>query len=209
MALPEGLSYVDIGGESRLATRGEPVYGEPTRDGWRVWAPGRSKVAAMLAHELPVALDEDAVVLYLGAGAGTTVSHLADICEVVYAIEFAPRPARKLLEVAEGRENVIPLLKDARQPDTYAHIVEAGCDLIVQDVATRGQAEVAIANRIFLAEDGQLVLSVKARSEDVVSDPATVNDGVLDELGAHYEVVATADLAPYHADHLGVLADTI
>lgn len=206
MATPEGLGHVDIGGERRLATRGDPVYGEPTRDGWRVWAPGRSKVAAMLEHDLPVELDDETVVLYLGAGAGTTVSHLADICAVVYAVEFAPRPARQLVEVATGRQNVIPLLKDARRPDSYAHVVESGCDLLVQDVATRGQAEVAIANRQFLDDDGQLVLSIKARSEDVVAEPESVFTSVLEQLEETYTIEATADLTPFHTDHLGVLA---
>lgn len=204
--LPEGVERIEVGGESRLATEGSPVYGEPTRDGWRVWAPGRSKVAAMLDLDLPVALGPDATVLYLGAGAGTTVSHLADVCRVVYAVEFAPQPVGRLYEVADDRPTVIPLLKDARTPTSYAHVVESGCDLLVQDVATRGQAEVALANRRFLADDGQLVLAVKARSEDVVTEPEAVFDDVLDQLADGFVIEATATLEPYHADHLGVLA---
>ena len=42
-------------------------------------------------------------VLYLGAANGTTVSHVADYTEVVYAVEFAPQPMQDLLEVAHAQ----------------------------------------------------------------------------------------------------------
>ena len=206
MSLPDGVERRRLDGEDRLATRGEPVYGEPAADGWRAWDPRRSKLAAMLEAGLDVGLAPGAAVLYLGAAAGTTASHVADVASVVYAVEFAARPVRDLVRVAEARRNVVPLLADARAPERYAHVVEAGVDLLVQDVATRGQAAVAAANRRFLADDGRLALAVKARSEDVTADPGDVYDGVLDELSTDYDVLDTADLAPDHADHLAVVA---
>ena len=206
MSLPGGVERREFDGRERLATRGEPVYGEPAAGGWRAWEPGRSKLAAMLDRGLDVGLAPDATVLYLGAAAGTTVSHVADVAGPVYAVEFAARPARDLVRVAEGRPNVVPLLKDARAPETYAHVVEADVDLVVQDVATRGQAAVAAANRRFLAADGRLALAVKARSEDVAAEPEAVYDRVLDELRADYDVLETAALSPDHADHLAVVA---
>jgi fibrillarin-like pre-rRNA processing protein len=145
-------------------------------------------------------------VLYLGAAAGTTVGHVADFADPTYAVEFAPRPARDLLDVAADRPNLVPLLKDARRPETYAHVVEAGLDAVVQDVATRGQARVALENRRFLAPDGRLVAAVKARSEDVARDPSDVFEEVLAELEAGYDVLATARLDRFHDDHLAVIA---
>lgn len=206
MSLPKGVERRTIDGRERLATRGEPVYGEPAADGWRAWDPRRSKLAAMFDRGLEVGLGPDATVCYLGAAAGTTVSHVADVAGPVYAVEFAARPVRDLVRVAEGRPNVIPLYADARAPERYAHVVEAGVDLLVQDVATRGQAAVASANRRFLADDGRLALAVKARSEDVTAGPSAVYDRVLDELEADYRVLDTASLAPDHADHLAVVA---
>ena len=35
--LPDGVERRQFDGESRLATRGEPVYGEPTDGEWRAW----------------------------------------------------------------------------------------------------------------------------------------------------------------------------
>ena len=204
--LPAGVERREIAGETRLATRGPPVYGEPTADGWRAWDPERSKLGGMLELGFDTGLTGGETVLYLGAASGTTVSHVADFAGPTYAVEFAPRPARNLLDAAEPRDRLFPLLKDARKPETYAHVVEADVDAIVQDVATRGQATVAARNARFLAEDGRLLLAVKARSEDATADPDEVFETALDELRETYEVLETSRLDRYHEDHLGVVA---
>jgi len=204
--LPAGVAYRRFDGERRLATRGPPVYGEPTDGDWRLWDAGRSKLGATLAAGLEAGLTGGDRVLYLGAASGTTVSHVADFAGPTYAVEFAPRPARDLVDVAASRPRLFPLLADARRPETYAHVVESGLDAVVQDVATRGQAEVALRNRRFLAPDGRLVLAVKARSEDVTAAPADVFDDVLARLRDGYEVLGTANLAPRHDAHLAVAA---
>jgi fibrillarin-like pre-rRNA processing protein len=202
--LPDGVERRTFDSEDRLVTRGEPVYGEPTDGDWRLWDARRSKLGAMLERGMDLGLSGDERVLYLGAAAGTTVSHVADFAGPTYAVEFAARPTRDLLDVADARQNLFPLLKDARRPETYAHIVEP-VDVIVQDVATRGQARVARANRQFLREDGRLLAAVKARSEDVTADPTDVFDKFLTELDG-YEVSGTERLEPFHDDHLAVVA---
>ena len=205
MSLPDGVQRRTVDDSEGLATRGEPVYGEPTDGEWRRWDPRRSKLGAMLETGMKTGLAGGETVLYLGAAAGTTVSHVADFAGPTYAVEFAARPTQDLLSAAEPRGNLFPLLKDARRPETYAHVVEP-VDAIVQDVATRGQAAVALANRRFLREDGRLLLSVKARSEDVTGDPETVFEAVLDELEAGYDVLETRSLEPFHDDHFAVVA---
>jgi fibrillarin-like pre-rRNA processing protein len=112
---------------------------------------------------------------------------------------------RDLVEVADRRGNLFPLLKDARRPETYAHVVEP-VDVIVQDVATRGQVRVARENARFLRDGGRLLAAVKARSEDVTRDPGAVFDSAVDDLEASYDVIETARLDRYHDDHLGVVA---
>lgn len=206
MSLPDGVERRSFGAESSLATRGEPVSDEPTSEGWRRWDPSRSKLGAMLELGVDTSLSTGDAVLYLGAANGTTVSHVADFAGPTYAVEFAPRSARDLVSVAESRDNLFPLLKDARQPETYAHVVESGLDAIVQDVATRGQARVAVENRRFLADDGRLVLAVKARSEDVTRDPGAVFAAVRADLEDAYEVLDSRRLDDYHLDHLAVVA---
>ncbi|MGM0388133.1 fibrillarin-like rRNA/tRNA 2'-O-methyltransferase [Natrinema limicola] len=204
--LPAGVERHTFDGTDRLATRGEPVYGEPTDGEWRAWNPNRSKLGAMLELEMDTGVTGGETALYLGAASGTTVSHVADFAGPTYAVEFAARPARDLLDAAESRPRLFPLLKDARTPETYAHVVESDVDVIVQDVATRGQARVALENRRFLADDGRLLLAVKARSEDVTREPAAVFADVREELSEGYEILETERLEAYHADHLGIVA---
>jgi len=205
MTLPEGVERRGFDGTERLATRGEPVYGEPTDGEWRAWNPHRSKLGAMLELGLDTGLVGGENVLYLGAAAGTTVSHVADFAGPTYAVEFAARPMRDLLDAAESRPRLFPLLADARSPEEYAHVVEP-VDVIVQDVATRGQATVATTNARFLREDGRLLMAVKARSEDVTRDPEAVFADALEELRGTYEILDSERLTPYHDDHLGVVA---
>ena len=206
MTLPEGVERRSFDGETGLATRGPPVGDEPAVDGWRRWDPRRSKLGAMIDRGMETGLVGGETVLYLGAAAGTTVSHVADFCGPTYAVEFAARPARDLLDVAADRPRLFPLLKDARDPASYGHVVEADVDVLVQDVATRGQARVARLNERFLAPDGRLLCAIKARSEDVTADPETVFDAVLSDLETTYEVLETERLDPLHTDHLAVVA---
>ena len=205
MTLPDGVERHAFGGTTSIATRGNREYGERTDGEWRRWDPHRWKLGAMLELGMETGLDGGETTLYLGAAAGTTVSHVADFGGPTYAVEFAPRPTRELLDVAESRPTLFPLLKDARKPETYAHVVEP-VDVVVQDVATRGQARVAALNRRFLHEDGRLLAAVKARSEDVTADPEAVFADVVAELEESYEILGTEQLDPYHEDHLGVVA---
>ena len=207
MTLPEGVERRQFGTTDALATRGPPVYGEPTTDGWRLWDPDRSKLGAMLEMDVDTGLQAGDSILYLGAANGTTVSHVADFAGPTYAVEFAPRPARDLVSVAESRPNLFPLLADARRPKRYAHVVESDLDAIIQDVATRGQARVAAENATFLRDDGRLIAAIKARSEDVTADPQTVFDSVREELAETYEILGEVRLEPFHVDHLGIVAE--
>ena len=204
--LPDGVERREFDGTIRLATKGEPVYGEATDAEWRAWDPHRSKLGAMLDLGMDTGLEGGETVLYLGAASGTTVSHVADFAGPTYAVEFAARPARDLVDVAASRPRLFTLLADARKPQTYAHVVERDVDVVVQDVATRGQARVAIENARFLADDGRLLLAVKARSEDVTRDPDAVFEDVRTELSDRYELLEDRKLDRYHTDHLGVVA---
>ena len=147
-----------VDGQKRLATRSTdpvPVYGERILDGYRLWDPFRSKLAALLLKSKGrgLRLTRDAKVLYLGAATGTTVSHVSDIVAdgLVYAVEFSPRSMRDLVRLCERRDNIVPILADAAQPEEYASLVEP-VDLVYQDIAQRNQAEIASLNCCALPE---------------------------------------------------------
>jgi len=189
-----------------IVSKGEGgVYGERMLEGYRVWDPYRSKLAALYLVGKGIELVPEMKVLYLGAANGTTVSHVADYTEVVYAVEFAPRPMQDLLEVARRRKNVMPILADASCPEQYAMIVEA-VDILYQDVAQPDQAAIALRNCIFLKKGGNLVLMLKTRSVDIRKEPAEVFRDTLDILiSAGLTVVESTWLAPYHQDHAAII----
>jgi len=191
-----------------LVSKGEGgVYSERMLDGYRVWDPYRSKLAALYLVGKGIELTPDMKVLYLGAANGTTVSHVADYTEVVYAVEFAPRPMQDLLEVARRRKNVMPILADASCPEQYAMLVEA-VDLLYQDVAQPDQAAIALRNCVFLKKGGHLILMLKTRSVDIRKEPAEVFRDTLDILiSAGLTVVESTWLAPYHQDHAAIVCE--
>ncbi len=130
------------------------VYNERMLGGSRVWDPYRSKLSALYHVGTGIELTPGMRVLYLGAANGTTVSHVADYVEVVYSVEFAPRPMQDLLEVARRRKNVMPIMADASRPEHYAPLVEP-VDLLYQDVAQPDQAAIAIRNLSIPEKRGQ------------------------------------------------------
>ena len=181
------------------------VYGERTIQGYRLWTPKRSKLAALYHLGKGIDLENYHRVLYLGAANGTTVSHVADYVEVVYAVEAAPRPMQDLMVVARKRKNIIPIMADARKPERYLPIVER-VDLIYQDVAQPDQAGILSANSRFLATDGVMIFMLKPRSIDVTRIPADVAEDVINELNRNG--IRTEEciwLSPYYPDHAALL----
>jgi fibrillarin-like pre-rRNA processing protein len=181
------------------------VYGERTLQGYRIWDPYRSKLAALAYTGKGIELEPAMKVLYLGAANGTTVSHVADYVECVYAVEFAPRPMQDLLMVARNRKNIIPVMADAARPEAYLPLVEP-VDLLYQDVAQADQATIALRNIIFLRDGGTIVIMLKTRSVDVRKEPGEVLVDTIDILsGSGVEVISSTWLNPYHPDHAALI----
>ncbi len=181
------------------------VYGERMLNGCRVWDPHRSKFPAAILKGAPLDLTPDMRVLYMGAANGTTVSHVADYVETVYAIEFAPRPMQDLIEVARRRLNIVPIMADVNRPEVYGCFVEA-VDMIYQDVAQPNQADILKKNLPFLKTGGMAVLMLKARSVDVRKPSEEIAEETrmaLREMGLTITWSGTLD--PFHKDHTCIL----
>jgi fibrillarin-like pre-rRNA processing protein len=177
------------------------VYGEKLVGDCRIWDPYRSKLAALYYLSPAPELKPDMRVLYLGAANGTTVSHVADYVECVYAIEMAPRPMQDLLAVAGRRENIIPIMADARRTESYAPLVEL-VDLIYQDIAQPDQVGIAVRNSMFLRTGGTLIIALKTRSISASEDPKMIllqANGELERSGFRVQYAVWLD--PYHRDH--------
>ncbi|MBM1154267.1 fibrillarin-like rRNA/tRNA 2'-O-methyltransferase [archaeon] len=204
---PDGTRFI----ATKSLARGVSVYGERVirreDEEYRIWDPYRSKLAAALLKNLkhfPFRLGIR--VLYLGAASGTTVSHVSDIVGetgVVYAVEFAQRVFRDLIQrVVQHRPNVVPIFADARLPADYSTFVDA-VDVVYCDIAQPFQADVLADNTdYFLRPGGSFFLAIKAPSIDVTAKPSEVfakEKQRLVERGL--KILEDIDLRPYDEAH--------
>ena len=184
---------------------GQKVYGERLNGKYREWDPFRSKLGAALMNGMKTKpLKENSHVLYLGAAQGTTPSHISDIVDkgVVVCIEISQKAFEKLLPLSERRENMLPVLADANQPEQYADYTE-GIDVLYQDVAQPNQAAIFVKNFTF---HGYGMLAIKARSVDVAANPKTIFKKEIDTLqNAGIEILEVIPLEPFEKDHVMVV----
>jgi len=175
--LLEGRNVWTVNANPGIAVRGESLRKFRGVE-HRRWDPNRSKLGAGLlrTRNNPSLLLPDAgsTILYLGAGHGTTISHLHDhLCGAknrfggrLVAVDLAPRCLRDLTYLAEHRQGLVPVLGDARKFDAWGILIPSRVDWLFQDVAQAGQVEIFLsAVRRFLSKDGIGLLSLKAASE--------------------------------------------
>lgn len=149
-------------------------------------------------------------VLYLGAASGTTVSHVSDIVGpkgTVYAVEFANRPGRELCAMAQRRDNVVPIIEDARMPNKYRMLVHM-VDGLFSDVAQPDQTEIVMKNaRMFLKKGGLLMIAVKASCVDTLAAPEEVFEAEKSKLeAADFQLQSQVSLEPYQRHHAAITA---
>ena len=197
---------------TRNRVPGTSVYGEslPREGGieYRRWDANRSKLAAYLKCGGHVwGFRATSSVLYLGAGSGTTASHVSDVCRegTITAVEISARAFRDLLRLAENRTNLVPVLGDATKPEAYGGRLGA-VDVLYQDVAQRDQAGIFLKNIRWIAPGGTGYLMVKARSEDMAQAPARIFEAAkLELLNAGLKILDLRVLSPYQLDHAALV----
>lgn len=178
---------------------------------YRIWDPYRSKLAAMVLKGSGLRIKDNFSVLYLGAANGTTASHVSDIVSqgIVFAVEFSPRAMQDLIRISMPRLNLIPILADARHPDSYKHMVTE-VDMVYQDIAQREQARIALMNaEMFLKRGGILVLIIKSRSIDAIKKTREVANSEVSKLEGIFKIKESINLEPFHHDHIAVVAQKI
>ncbi|MBC7120861.1 MAG: fibrillarin-like rRNA/tRNA 2'-O-methyltransferase [Candidatus Methanosuratus sp.] len=218
----KGVFYVETDEGKQLATEnltpGFKVYGEDLyqirETEYRIWSPYRSKLGAAIEKGIKsVPIKKGSKVLYLGAASGTTPSHVSDIVGKkgrVYCVEFAPRVIRELLEVTARRENMVPILGDARDPSSYRFFLEL-VDVIYCDVAQPEQAKLLADNSdYYLKKGGKIMIAIKARSVDVTMDPSQVfrqEVKILEDRS--FKILDLKHLEPFEKDHAMVLGEQL
>lgn len=190
------------------ANPGETVYGEEIieADGkeYREWNPYRSKIGGAIKKNIELNILPNSNILYLGAASGTTVSHISDIVSegYVFAVEYSETVARELVGLAEKRENIIPIIDNARKPENYQHLVK-DVDVVFQDISQKDQAEIFIRNcQKYLASGQTGLLCLKAHSISTTRDEEEIFEEVRNKLVDEFEIVGEERLEPYEDKHL-------
>ncbi|MEM3108421.1 MAG: fibrillarin-like rRNA/tRNA 2'-O-methyltransferase [Candidatus Bathyarchaeia archaeon] len=213
--------WVEFDDERRLSTRnltpGRTVYDERlitlNAVEYRLWDPYRSKLAAFIVKGgKQISVKPGYKILYLGAGTGTTVSHVSDIIGEsgkVYSVEFSARAMRVLLDnLCRYRRNVYPILADARLPERYP-IPKSEMDGLYCDIAQPEQARILVENsEVYLKRGGLAMIALKARSIDVTKPPSQVFEEETRILeGNGFKILQTLKLEPYDKDHAMVVGE--
>jgi fibrillarin-like rRNA methylase len=82
------------------------------------------------------------------------------------AVEIAPRAMRDLSKLSCHRLGLVPVLGDARQPQTIAPYIRSQADWMHQDLSIADQAKTFVRMAsVFLRPGGTGLLSLKAASE--------------------------------------------
>ncbi|XP_036983808.2 rRNA/tRNA 2'-O-methyltransferase fibrillarin-like protein 1 [Artibeus jamaicensis] len=217
----EGV-FIYRGAEDALVTLnmvpGYSVYGERrvtiteggVKQEYRTWNPFRSKLAAAILGGVDqIHIKPKSRVLYLGAASGTTVSHVSDIVGpegLVYAVEFSHRAGRDLVNVANKRTNIIPVLEDARHPLKYRMLVGM-VDVIFADVAQPDQSRILALNaHTFLRNGGHFLISIKANCIDSTASAEAVFASEVRKLQQeNLKPQEQLTLEPYERDHAVVI----
>ncbi len=181
---------------------GENIISDGGKE-YRHWEPYRSKLGAFLKKcgTLPIHPGMD--LLYLGAGDGTTVSYLSDIIRSgrIFGVEFSRRPFRHLLELSKKRNNIYPILADARDVSNYEDMVPP-VDFIYQDIAQREQSDIFVKNIQFLDVGCKGILAIKSRSIDVTRRPSEIYNEVEKHLiSSDLNVLKRVDIGAWQKDH--------
>lgn len=172
---------------------------------FRIMDPYKCKLGAALQKGLKIIpLKKDMKILYLGLASSTTSSHISDIIGkngLIYGIEFAPRSLRDSVFVSKKRNNILPILDDARLPENYAQRIEK-VDLVYCDLAQKDQSQILIRNAdLFLKKDGYIIIAIKARSIDVTKNPLEIFKQEREKLEKKFKILQEINLNPFEKDH--------
>ncbi|KAG2393846.1 hypothetical protein C9374_003610 [Naegleria lovaniensis] len=142
---------------------------------YRIWNPFHCKLASWISGGIDnFSLAPGKRVLYLGSGGNgqETISHISDIIGesgVIYSIDINSTRVEMIKKQHFARFNVITILGDASQPESYSHLIDpASIDTIIFDISSSASAMcqmLAKNAKLFLKEEGDFLLHTKALEE--------------------------------------------
>jgi fibrillarin-like pre-rRNA processing protein len=107
-----------------------------------------------------------------------------------------------LENVCSKRKNIIPILSDARNYLKYYGYFGI-VDIVYSDIAQPDQTMIAIDNcKSYLKDNGDLLIIIKTRSIDVLTDPKIVTQTEAKKLeDNNFTIIQIINLEPFEKDH--------
>jgi fibrillarin-like pre-rRNA processing protein len=196
--------YEENGNLFSRSSDGKSIYGEQvTSKGgkyFRLFSPLKSKLSSSIKLGLQPKIRKEDHMLYLGAGAGTTASHLADSLSSgkIFAVEFSPVPFIKLMSISDLKENINPILIDAQKPEMFGIFIDR-VDIIYQDVSQPNQIEIFTKNmKFFRSERGILMLKTFSLRSDFSIDKE------IKKIDENFTVLQMKDISRFHRGHYAI-----
>ena len=136
---------------------------------YRVWNKFYSKLGASIENGINnIYMKKGSKVLYLGAGndSYSTITHISDLVGdegKIYAVEISEIKGIKLKSIAKKRKNIVPIIKDARNPYFYRNSIKSLVDCIYISFSDTDLAKIISLNAgFFLKSKGGFISIVNA-----------------------------------------------
>jgi fibrillarin-like pre-rRNA processing protein len=190
--------------------KGKKVYGEKILKikgkEFREWNPFRSKLGAGIKKGIASPIKKGMKILYLGAGEGTTISHISDIIKekgLIVGIDVSAKAMHKLIELSNERKNLIPFLEDASNVEkTKKELNEIEFDFLFQDISQKNQTEIFLENaKAFLRKGKPAMISIKAKSISQKNSKKILREEK-NKLEKEFLVKQSVYLEPFQKEHL-------
>ena len=133
---------------------------------YRVWDTFYSKLGASIENGIHnIFMKPGSKVLYLGAGndSYSTLSHISDLVGekgTVYGVEISEIKGLDLKNMAKKRENIIPIINDAKRPYHYKNLINDFVDCIYADISSPELANIISINAGFFLKNKGGFISV-------------------------------------------------
>ena len=139
---------------------------------YRIWDAFFSKLGASIENGINnIFIKPGSKVLFLGAGSDSysTISHISDIVGkkgIIYSVEISEIKGLDLKNMAKKRENIIPIIYDARNPYNYKNSISNLVDCILADISAPDITNIiSINSGFFLKNKGGFICIINDESK--------------------------------------------
>ena len=139
---------------------------------YRIWDSYYSKLGASIENGINnIFIKPGSKLLYLGAGndSYSTISHISDLIGkdgIVYCVEISEIKGLNLKNMAKKRENIIPIIYDARKPYNYKNLITNLVDCILADISAHDISNIiSINSGFFLKNKGGFICIINDESK--------------------------------------------